>query len=210
VCGGNGKTYSNGCVAACANIDVSHIGECGIAGDPCGTLFGFGCLDERRCRYDASTFEAPFPDAGGTCVEASYCDAPADCGHLAHPAVPGAWACTSNTCGWQAGLVWKQLVNGRFETSHPYANSTSVWKEMYLPAEAQALRLVASSFRLEPGYDFLEVWTFTNGAWVRAARYTGTAGPRATDELPGRFHYLRFVSDSSITDQGFRVDAEWR
>jgi hypothetical protein len=210
VCGSNGKTYSNGCAAACANIDVSHIGECGIAGDPCGTLFGFGCQDERRCRYDVSTFEAPFPDAGGTCVEASYCDAPADCNHLAHPAVPGAWACTSNACGWQAGLVWKQLVNGRFETAHPYANSTSVWKETYLPSEAQALRLNASSFRLEPGYDFLEVWTFTNGAWVRVARYTGSAGPRATDEFPGRFHYLRFVSDSSITDQGFRVDAEWR
>jgi len=40
--------------------------------------------------------------------------------------------------------------------------------------------------------------------------FTGQAGPAATTEFPGRFHYLRFVSDSSVTDQGFRLDVEWR
>jgi Kazal-type serine protease inhibitor domain len=210
VCGENGHTYSNGCAAGCANAPVAHAGECGLAGDSCGTLFGLVCQGDRRCRYADSTFEAPHPDAGGTCVERTYCDAPADCSELAHPAVLGAWACESNTCAWQTGVRWKAFANGRFETTHPYANGTSVWKELYLPAEAQALRLVTESFRLESSYDFLEVWSFVNGAWVRDARYTGTTPPAATVEFAGRYHYLRFVSDSSITDHGFRVDAEWR
>ncbi len=210
VCGTNGQTYSNACVAACATADVGHLGECGIPGDSCGTIFGLGCNEGLRCRYDVSTFDAPFPDAGGKCVGATYCDAAADCAEMIHPAVPGAWACETHACGWKAGSQWHAFATGRFETTHPYANGTSVWKEVYLPAEAQALRLVAASFRTERNYDFLEVWSYKNGAWVLDRRYTGSAGPLATDELAGRFHYLRFVSDSSVTDQGFRVDAEWR
>ncbi len=54
------------------------------------------------------------------------------------------------------------------------------------------------------------MWTFKTGSWVLVKRFTGTVGPTATEELAGRFHYLRFVSDSSVTDQGFRLDAEWR
>ena len=37
VCGQDGKTYSNGCAAGCANMQVRHDGECGIDGDPCDT-----------------------------------------------------------------------------------------------------------------------------------------------------------------------------
>ncbi|HEU0031318.1 MAG TPA: Kazal-type serine protease inhibitor domain-containing protein [Kofleriaceae bacterium] len=209
VCGVNGRTFSNACHAGCANIAVAHAGACGITGDSCGTLFGLPCQDGYRCRYDASVFEAPFPDAGGACVATNYCDAPGDCTHLAHPAVLGSWACEANACAWKAGAPWKPVTNGRFETAHPYANGTSVWKQVYLPAEAQALRLVTASFALERDYDYLEVWTYQAGAWVRVARYTGTQGPGG-EEFAGRYHYLRFVSDSSIVDQGFRVDAEWR
>jgi hypothetical protein len=210
-CGVDGQTYSNGCAAGCADMAIAHAGECGIAGDPCGGFAGSLCASEdMRCRYDASVFEAPFPDALGTCVERNYCDAPADCVNLPHPAVPGSWQCQTNACGWKAGLAWQAFADGRFETAHPYANGTSVWKQLYLPTEAQAMRLVANNFRLESNYDFLEVWSWQNNAWVRVARFTGTTAPSGTQEFPGRFHYLRFVSDSSVTDQGFRVDAEWR
>jgi hypothetical protein len=212
VCGSLGQTFSNACAAGCAQADVIHDGECGIAGDPCGGFVGAACLDERRCRYGASQFEPPpgVADAGGSCVDANYCDAPSDCNHLAHPAVPGAWQCAQNACGWKAGIAWQAVTNGRFETAHPYANSTSVWKELFLPANAQALRLLAASFQLEQGFDFLEVWTWNGSAWNRVARFTGSTGPAATTEFAGRFHYLRFVSDSSVTKTGFRVDAEWR
>ncbi|MBA2538974.1 MAG: hypothetical protein H0V17_05010 [Deltaproteobacteria bacterium] len=211
VCGSLGQTFSNACSAGCAQAEVIHAGECGIAGDPCGGFVGAACSGDRKCRYGESQFEPPVnvADAGGTCVEPSYCDAPADCSGLPHVAVPGAWACNQNTCAWQAGLAWKAVVDGRFETAHPYANSTSVWKEVFLPSGAQALRLLAPSFALEANYDFLEVWTW-NGAWQRVARFTGSAGPAATTEFAGRYHYLRFVSDSSVTKQGFRLDAEWR
>jgi hypothetical protein len=212
VCSNLGQTFSNGCVAACAQAEIIHDGECGIAGDPCGGFVGAACSEDRKCRYGESQFEAPLDiaDAGGTCVEASYCDAPADCNGLPHIAVPGAWACNANTCAWKAGVAWLTVDNGRFETAHPYASSTSVWKEVFLPSGAQAMRLLTASFALEANFDFLEVWTWTNGAWSRVARFTGNAGPLATQEFAGRYHYLRFVSDSSVNKQGFRIDAEWR
>jgi hypothetical protein len=209
-CGVDGHTYSNACAAGCADMTIKHAGECGQPGDTCGTLAGFGCVDDARCRYGASTFEAPFPDAGGTCVARNYCDAPADCNGLPHIAVPGAWACNANACAWQAGPQWKAVTGGHFETTNPYGNSASVWHELYLPAEAQALRLVASRFKLENNYDKLEVWTWKNGAWTKVKTYTGTIGPATAEEFPGRYHYLRFVSDSSVTDIGFALDAQWR
>jgi len=210
VCGEDGRTYSNGCTAGCAHAPVAHVGECGITGDACGTIMSFGCQDGFKCRYDASTWTAPFPDAGGGCVARTYCDAPADCTELPHPAVPGTWQCATNTCSWQAGLAWKAVANGRFESAHPYANGTSVWKELALPAGAQALRLTAASFKIERDYDFVEVWTWQNAAWKLVKRYTGTVGPSPAQEFPGRYHYLRFVSDSSVTDTGFVITAEYR
>ncbi|MBA3397948.1 MAG: hypothetical protein H0T89_35315 [Deltaproteobacteria bacterium] len=210
VCGTGGQTFSNGCAAACANAAVVHDGECGIPGDTCGTMLGLPCAADNKCRYQASTFTAPWPDAGGTCVAPNYCDAPADCNGLPHIAVPGAWACQANQCAWTTGSTWKPVTNGHFQTASPYANNTSVWHQLYLPAEAQLLRLSATRFRTEAGYDKLEVWTWKNGAWTLVRMYSGTAGPRLTDEFPGVYHYLRFVSDSSVTDQGVSVDAQWR
>jgi hypothetical protein len=103
------------------------------------------------------------------------------------------------------------VPGGAFETAHPYGNSTSVWKEITLPANGQAMRLrTASDFALENNYDFLEVWTWTNGAWKLAKRYTGSIGPTLTEEWTGRYFYLRFVSDVSVTKNGFALHAEWR
>lgn len=211
VCSTSGQTYSNGCAASCANVGVAHDGECGIPGDSCGTILGLTCRDDNKCRFGASQFTYPFPDAGGSCVAPNYCDAPADCNGLPHIAVPGAWACNTKQCAWTAGAAWQAVTDGRFETAHPYASSTSVWKEITLPTTGQALRLAtATGFALEANYDFLEVWTWVNGAWKQSKRYTGTTGPALTEEFPGRYHYLRFVSDSSVNKTGFRVDAFYR
>ncbi|MDQ3369360.1 MAG: Kazal-type serine protease inhibitor [Myxococcota bacterium] len=210
VCGAGGQTYSNGCAAGCANATVVHDGECGIAGDMCGGMQGLPCQDDLRCRYGASTFTAPWPDASGTCVAANYCDAPVDCSGLPHIAVPGAWACEANSCAWKTGAAWQTVTGGHFETTNPYANNVSVWHQLYLPAGAQALRLSTTRFRTEANYDKLEVWTWKNGAWAKVRTYTGTVGPALTDEFPGRYHQLRFVSDSSVTAQGVALDAQWR
>lgn len=210
VCGSNGHTYGNSCEAACASVPVVHDDECGITGDACGGFAGRACGDDYKCRFGVSTFVYPHPDAGGTCVAANYCDAPADCNGLAHPAVVGAWACTANACAWQAGSQWRAVENGHFETANPYTNNMSVWKELYLPAEAQALRLRSTRFETERTYDKLEVWSWRNGAWLKVKTYTGSSGPAVTDEWPGQYHYLRFVSDSSVTDRGVSLDAEWR
>ncbi|HTL32702.1 MAG TPA: Kazal-type serine protease inhibitor domain-containing protein [Kofleriaceae bacterium] len=210
VCGVNGHTYSNACAAGCANAPVGHTGECGIAGDSCGTIFGLTCKDDFKCRFAASTWNYPFPDAGGKCVEATYCDAPTDCAGLIHPAVLGQWTCPSNKCIYQAGPPWHTMTDGHFETAHPYANNTSVWKQLYLPTEAYALHLKVSAFATERNYDFLEVWTWRNGAWAKDKTYSGTTGPATSEEFIGQYHYLRFVSDSSVTGQGVTLDAEWR
>ena len=54
------------------------------------------------------------------------------------------------------------------------------------------------------------MWTWENGAWARKARFTGTTGPALTNEFAGRYHYLRFLSDSSVTKQGFKVAVQYR
>ncbi len=209
VCSTGGTTYSNGCAAACANADVAHPGECGITGDPCGTIRGLPCQDGYKCRFGDSQFMYPFPDAGGNCVAASYCDAPADCNGLPHVAVPGQWACNQNACAWQAGTAWK-TTSFAFETAHPYSNNQSVWYQVYLPAGAQALRLRQTGFKTEAGYDFLEVWTWKNGAWAKIKSFSGSTGPALTDEFAGQYFYLKFVSDSSVTATGFSVFPEYR
>ncbi|MGE0398577.1 MAG: Kazal-type serine protease inhibitor domain-containing protein [Kofleriaceae bacterium] len=220
VCGTNGTTYSNGCAAACAQADVKHTGECGITGDVCGTIRGLPCLDspddqlpDYKCRFGVSQFTYPFPDAGGTCVPATYCDAPTDCAGLVHPAVLGQWTCPNNTCVYQPGPPpWNTLVGWKFESAHPYANNVAQWSQMIaLPAGSTSMRLsTVGVFSLEANYDFLEVWTWTNGAWSRTKRYTGTVGPSANDQFTGQYFYLKFVTDSSVTREGFNVIAQYR
>ncbi|MEZ4367637.1 MAG: Kazal-type serine protease inhibitor family protein [Kofleriaceae bacterium] len=211
VCGVDGRTYSNACAAGCASMPVAHDDECGQPGDMCGGLLGWGCADEGRCRFDESLFEVPFPDAAGTCVPVDYCDAARDCDHLPHVAVPGQWACEANACEFVVGSPWHDADAGVFETAHPYANSTSVWHQVWLPDGASSLRLVASgAFELEAGYDYLEVWTWQLGRWVRVARFTGTVGPDEDAEFAGQYHYLRLVTDSSVVRHGFAVAPQWR
>ncbi|MBA3457126.1 MAG: hypothetical protein H0T42_28845 [Deltaproteobacteria bacterium] len=211
VCGTNGNTYSNSCAAGCANAPVAHAGECGISGDSCGTIAGLACQDDFKCRYDESTWTAPFPDAGGTCVAATYCDAPTDCAGLVHPGAIGYWTCPANTCSYVIGVQWTTVPSFSFETAHPYGNNVAQWKQLYLPSGANRMRLItAGVFNLEANYDFLEVWTWGNGTWTRTKRYTGLVGPSANDEFPGRYFYLKFVSDNSVTREGFNVIAEYR
>jgi hypothetical protein len=72
------------------------------------------------------------------------------------------------------------------------------------------MRLVVSPpFELEQGYDKLEVWTWRGTSWVKVRTYTGNAGPAATDEFAGQYHYLKFVSDSSVTRYGFDLVAQY-
>ena len=213
VCSTSGQTYSNALHRRRARTSRSRTrASAASPATRAARILGLACLDDNRCRFGTSQFSYPYPDAGGTCVAPTYCDA------ASRLHAPGAHR-GPRLVGVQPELLrlagraskWQDVANGRFETAHPYANSTSVWKELALPAGAQALRLVgARASRLEANYDFLEVWTWKNGAWVRVKRFTGTAGPAATEEFPGRYHYLRFVSDSSVTRYGFRVDAQWR
>jgi len=209
VCGENGTTYSNGCAAGCANAPVAHDGECGIAGDACGTLRGLECKDGFKCRFAASTYEYPFPDAGGSCVAGTYCDAVADCAALPHIAVPGTWACETNACAWKTGPAWSAVSGSRFATAHPYANNLATWKAINLPAGTSKMRLVKTgTFELESGYDYLEVWAWRNAAWTRLKRYTGTTAPAISEEFAGQYFQLKLVTDSSVTKHGFDVSAQ--
>jgi Kazal-type serine protease inhibitor domain len=207
-CGIDGRTYSNACAAGCAQMSIAHAGECGITGDACGTIMGLGCLDGYKCRFGDSQFSYPYPDAGGTCVADNYCDAPVDCNGLPHIAVPGQWSCANKTCAWQAGVSWTTLNN--FSTANPYTNNMSVWHQAYLPAGAQTMRLSTLRFATETNYDKLEVWSWKSGAWTKVRSYTGSLGPALADELPGQYHYLKFVSDSSVVKAGVSVDVQYR
>ncbi len=214
VCGSDGRTYSNGCFLGCAGVALAHLGECGINGDTCGTLLGLGCIVGHKCRYAESTFEPRWPDDGGLCVSEVYCDAPTDCTGLFHIAVPGLWACNANACAWEEGTPWTQLEEFTFWTSHPYANNESVGKLIAAPAGTAAVRLFvggSGQFELESGYDRLDVYTWSGGSWHRVASFTGTQGPTRDLELTGRYHWLQFVSDYSVTEYGFDgLVAEYR
>ncbi len=208
VCGQDGRTYSNACAAGCASMPVTHDGECGIAGDPCGGPNDLTC--QGRCRYAPSTWNPPFEDAMGVCQSYNYCDAPVDCGWLVRPAGPGSWTCETNACVWNPQTAWQDFTGFRFETAHPYANNLSVWRQVYLPAGATKMRLLAAgAFDLERNYDWLEVYAWQNNAWVRVKRYTGATPPSSTDEHAGRYFYLRLATDSSVVKHGFDVTVQY-
>ena len=208
VCGVDNHTYGNACKAGCAGMDVRHLGECGTDGDMCGGFGGFLCADGFKCQYPGGG-NAPYPDAAGTCKAEDYCDIPADCANLTHPAQAGQWECNANTCEWAAGSAWVAVAGWSFATTHPYTNDASAWKQLYLPEGATQMRLVTGAFELEDGYDFLEVWTW-DGGWKRIDRFTGTTGPGDDDVYAGRYFYLHFVSDYSVTKRGFDVTAEYQ
>ena len=65
VCGENGKTYGNTCEAACEQVPVAHVGECGTQlGDFCGGIAAMSCAEGWTCQLAGN-----YPDAGGTCVQ---------------------------------------------------------------------------------------------------------------------------------------------
>jgi len=103
------------------------------------------------------------------------------------------------------------VPNWKFETAHPYGNNSSVWMQLFLPGGGTQMRLKSTgAFNLEQNYDHLEVWCWTNTAWTRVRRYTGTVGPTLNDWFDGHYFYLRLISDSSLTTHGFCLTAEYR
>lgn len=64
VCGTNGFTYGNACMAGCAGVPVAHHGACGTDGDFCGGLMAKPCATGYSCKLDGD-----WPDAGGVCVK---------------------------------------------------------------------------------------------------------------------------------------------
>lgn len=74
----------------------------GGADEKCGGVGGLRCEKSEKCRYGAGAFAPPHPDAMGTCVDQTYCDAPADCAGLMHVMTVGEWACEAQRCAWKA------------------------------------------------------------------------------------------------------------
>jgi hypothetical protein len=67
VCGCDGQTYSNDCVAARAGVSVASTGECPQPGDVCGGLLGEQCADDEYCDYAPEAI-CGRADATGVCV----------------------------------------------------------------------------------------------------------------------------------------------
>jgi hypothetical protein len=71
VCGCDGRTYSNSCMAAAAGASVSHEGACRPQGPFCGGIAGIPCPENLTCVDDPSDDCDPKnggADCGGICV----------------------------------------------------------------------------------------------------------------------------------------------
>ncbi|HET6582383.1 MAG TPA: hypothetical protein VFG69_03025 [Nannocystaceae bacterium] len=95
VCGCDGQTYGNACLASFAGTSVASQGECdapafcgGFAGIPCGE--GEECIDDPSDECDPQNGGA---DCGGICVPATCCDPAAEPGGIeaAHCCADGHW-----------------------------------------------------------------------------------------------------------------------
>jgi hypothetical protein len=67
VCGCDGRTYSNPCVAAAAGVSVERRGECETSGSTCGGIAALQCSRGEYCEYEAGTCGSAFPDQAGVC-----------------------------------------------------------------------------------------------------------------------------------------------
>lgn len=63
VCGCDGTTYNNGCLAAQAGVSIKANGVCSTKPKPCGGIAGMACSKSEACDVTGC-----FPDAGGVCV----------------------------------------------------------------------------------------------------------------------------------------------
>jgi hypothetical protein len=70
VCGCDGMTYSNACMAAAAGVSVAQAGECHIVdpGGACGTRGTGTCPTGQFCQYKPAA-QCGATDAGGTCTD---------------------------------------------------------------------------------------------------------------------------------------------
>lgn len=64
VCGCDGRTYSNPCVAHAGGASIAHVGDCLQS---CGGIQGLGCEKGQLC--DLAPGECGTMDLGGVCVE---------------------------------------------------------------------------------------------------------------------------------------------
>jgi hypothetical protein len=78
VCGCNGETYGNACMAAAAGVSVASSGEClppSNGGGDCGGLLGLACPADQFCSYQPGDL-CGAADATGTCEDKpDACDA---------------------------------------------------------------------------------------------------------------------------------------
>lgn len=121
VCGCDGKTYSNDCVAASEGISVARDGKCDAEpGDVCGGIAGLPCPDGQYCNYPPDAI-CGAADATGTCAaipdvctdqydpvcgcddktHGNACEAAAAGVSVAHP---GECDSAGDTCGGLTGL----------------------------------------------------------------------------------------------------------
>ncbi len=98
VCGCDGNTHSNACVAAARGVSVRHEGPCTRDAPFCGGIAGFPCPGQGKCIDDPSDDCDPNnggADCGGICI----CPRTATCAPGSHwDSNPAVCRCVPNLC----------------------------------------------------------------------------------------------------------------
>lgn len=107
-----------------------------------------------------------------------------------------------NTSGWNSECTHESSPNYPSDYPNDYNHTISFTK-----SGASKMRLHFAAFRIESGYDNVDI---LDGNDRTVATYTGNKGAFTSVEVSDNTIKLRFVSDYSVTDTGWLIDAlEW-
>ena len=175
--------------------DLAMVGEACELDSDCGDPRGNVCAVVER-----------EPVCGAVALTADACPEGTAYYGLVTDDVIDRFACLGQPSGWSS------FPDAVVSTPAPYEANSRIEIPAYLPEGATKMRLRSDRpFELADGGDYFAVWTwsFETNNWELADWWQYGDGPTLTDEFPGRYHILQFISDGQGEANGLSVHVEY-